>query len=77
MKALLLVLALFLSACTSCRDEKASTTTPVKASPPPSIVNPRLEPIPTEEDFEEQAIKEIQPDKLEAELDRLEQEIKP
>lgn len=79
MKRLLaLALVLWVSACTSCskddsRPENAASS-PAKSSPPPSIVNPRTEPIPTEEDFEEEAIREIQPDKLEAELDRLESE---
>jgi hypothetical protein len=71
-RILLLGLTLLLAGCSSCnRDEQS------KPSSSLAIVNPRLEPIPTEEDFEEEAIRDIKSDQLDAELERLAKEIKP
>lgn len=72
---LALGLALHVTAC-KCQGDKSSAPTRAVAAPP-SIVNPRLEPIPTEEDFEEEAVREIKLENLDGELDRLEDEIKP
>jgi hypothetical protein len=78
MKPLVLLLALGLALhATACKCQSDKSSAPAQASPPPSIVNPRLEPIPTEEDFEEQAVREIKLENLDTELDRLEDEIKP
>ena len=79
----LVVVSALQGGCRARGEEKSATLAAPSASsvsgvfsvPPP--VNPRTEAIPTEQDFEEEAIRDIQPANLEAELDRLRKEIRP
>lgn len=73
LSALALVLLL---ACSKSTSKQAPEPANASASPPlPALVNPRAEPIPTEQDFEEEAAREIDTKSLAAELDALEKEI--
>src|SRR5689334_4012725 len=78
-RALAIAVALCLSACAKRGEHTEPTASSASASAAslPAPVNPRAETIPTEQDFEEQAVREISPANLDAELERLRQEIQP